>query len=63
MQLCVKNEYHFIDNSSINNTLLMFHPCKDGLHLSNYGKNELANNFIDNIDRFLWENIFQMSSF
>ena len=39
----------------------MVHLYKDGLHL--YGKDELANNFVDNIDRFLWENIFQISSF
>ena len=26
---------------------------KDDLHLNNYGKHELANNFIDNMDSFL----------
>ena len=41
----------------------MFYLCKDGLDLSNYGKNELAHNFVDNIDRFLCENIFQLSNF
>ena len=39
------------------------HLYKDGLHLNNYGKDELANDFIDNIDSFLQENIFQMSDF
>ena len=41
----------------------MVHLYMDGLHLNNYGKDETANNFIDNIDSFLWENIFQMSNF
>ena len=61
LQLCLKNRYHFIDNSSINNTVRMVHLYKDDLHLNNFGKDELANNFIDNIYSFLWENIFQMS--
>ena len=37
LQLCLKNGYHFIDNSSINNTVRMVHLYKDGLHLNNYG--------------------------
>ena len=61
LQLCLKNRYHFIDNSSINNTVRMVHLYKDDLHLNNFGKDGLANNFIDNIYSFLWENIFQMS--
>ena len=61
LQLCLKNRYHFIDNSSINNTVRMVHLYKDDLHLNNFGKDELANDFIDNIYSFLWENIFQMS--
>ena len=60
---CPKNGYHFIDNSSVRNTVRMAHLYKDGLHLNNYEKDELANNFIDNMDSFLWENIFQMSDF
>ena len=36
---------------------------KDGLHLNDYGKDELEKNFINNINNFLRENIFQMSSF
>ena len=63
LQLCVKNGYHFIDNSSINNTVRMVHLYKNGLHLNNYGKDKLANSFIDNIGIFLRENIFQMSDF
>ena len=39
----------------------MVHLYKDGLHLNNYGKDELENKFIDNIDSFLRENIFQMN--
>ena len=41
-QLSVKNEYHFIGNSSISNTVRMVHLCRDGLHLNNYAKDELA---------------------
>ena len=41
----------------------MVHLYKDGLHLNNYGKDELANNFVDNIDSFSLENIFQMNDF
>ena len=63
LQLCFKNGYHFIENCCINNTVQMVHLYKDSLHLHNYGKDELANNFIDNIDSFLRENIFQMSDF
>ena len=40
----------------------MVHLYKDGLHLNNYGKDEI-NNFIDNIDSFLQENFFQMIDF
>ena len=39
----------------------MVHLYKNGFDLNNYGKDQLANNFIDNIDRFLWGNTFQMS--
>ena len=39
----------FFDNSSISNTVWVVHLYKDGLHLNNYGKDELANDFIDNI--------------
>ena len=42
LQLSVKNEYHFIGNSSISNTVRMVHLCRDGLHLNNYAKDELA---------------------
>ena len=62
-QLYLKNEYYFIGNSSINNTVRMIHLCKNGLYLNNYGKDELANNLVDNIDSFLQENIFQISNF
>ena len=41
----------------------MVHLYKDGFHLNKYGKDELANNFVDNTDSFLWETIFQMSGF
>ena len=41
----------------------MVHLYNDGLHLNNYEKDELANNFIDYIDSFLRKNIFQMSEF
>ena len=53
LQTYVKNGYHFIDKSSINNTVRMVNLHKDNLHLNNYGKHELANNFIDNMDSFL----------
>ena len=49
---CLKNGYHFIDNSNISNTVRMVHLYKDGLHLNNYGKDESANNFIDALDFF-----------
>ena len=42
LQLSVKNEYHFIGNSSISNTVRMVHLCRDGLHLNNYAKDGLA---------------------
>ena len=45
----LKISYHYIDNSSINNTVQMVYLYKDGLHLNNYGKDELANNLIDSI--------------
>ena len=38
LQLCVKNEYHFIDNMNINNTARMVHLYKNGFDLNNYGK-------------------------
>ena len=41
----------------------MVHLHKDGLHLNNYGKAKLPNNFIDNIVIILRENIFEMSDF
>ena len=63
LQLCLKNGYHFIHNSSIKKTVRMVHLYKDGLYLNNYGKDELANNFVDNIDSFSLENIFQMNDF
>ena len=63
LQLCVKSGYHFIDNSKTNNTVQMVDLYKDNLHLHNYGKDELANNFIDNTDSFLRESIFWMSAF
>ena len=63
LQLCLKNVYHFIDNSSINKTVRLIHLYKDGLHLHSYGENEFANNFIDNIDSFLLEFFFQISDF
>ena len=44
-------------------TVRMVHLYKDGLYLNNYGKDELANNFVDNIDSFSLENIFQMNDF
>ena len=37
----------------------MVHLYKDGLHLKNYGKDEFANNFIDNIESFLGEKFFE----
>ena len=37
----------------MNNTVRVVHLYKDGLHLNNYGRHELANNFIDNINSFL----------
>ena len=40
----------------------MVHLYKDGLHLNNYGKDEI-NNFIDNIDSFLQEIFLQMIDF
>ena len=45
----LKISYHYIDNFSINNTVQMVYLYKDGLHLNNYGKDELGNNFIDSI--------------
>ena len=36
---------------------------KDSLYLNDYGKDELEKNFIDNINNFLCENIFQMTGF
>ena len=57
----LKIGYHFIDNSSINNTVRMVHLYKDDLHLNNYGTDEVANNNIDNKDSFLRENVFQIS--
>ena len=63
LQLCLKNVYHFIDNSSINKTVRLIHLYEDGLHLHSYGKNEFSNNLIDNIDSFLREFFFQISDF
>ena len=37
----------------------MVHLYKDGFHLKNYGKDEFANNFIDNIESFLREKVFE----
>ena len=63
LQLCLKNVYHFIDSSSINKTVRLIHLYEDDLHLHSHGKNEFANNFIDNIDSFLREFFFQISDF
>ena len=52
----LKISYHYIDNSGINNSAQMVYLYKDGLRLSNYGKDELANNFIDSI--VLYRKIF-----
>ena len=37
----------------------MVHLYKDGFHFKNYGKDEFANNFIDNIEIFLPEKVFE----
>ena len=47
--MCRDNSFVFIDNNNIP-TSSLFH---DGLHLLEVGKRILANNFIDNLNRFL----------
>ena len=44
---CSKNGFTFIDNNDI------AHLWKDGLHLNEFGKTTLAQNFIDNVNSFL----------
>ena len=61
IQLCVKNGYHFIDNSKTNIAVVDLY--KDSLYLNNYGKDELANNLINDVDSILWESIFRMIDF
>ena len=47
--MCRDNSFVFIDNNNILTSSLF----RDGLHLLEVGKRILANNFIDNLNRFL----------
>ena len=51
VSLCKSLEINYIDNRNIRET----HLFKDGLHLLDTGKRLLANNFIFNLNNFLYQ--------
>ena len=46
---CLLNEFGFMSNDNISRT----HLWKDGIHLGDSGTNNLADNFVDFLDRFI----------
>ena len=46
---CLLNEFGFMSNDNISRT----HLWKDGIHLEDSGTNNLADNFVDFLDRFI----------
>ena len=46
---CLLNGFGFMSNDNISRT----HLWKDGIHLEDSGTNNLADNFVDFLDRFI----------
>ena len=46
---CLVNGFGFMSNDNISRT----HLWKDGIHLEDSGTNNLADNFVDFLDRFI----------